>query len=87
MSDPTIFMNSYANGIQGFINTLMTLQTMNLQLSSDPTLITRYFSGTNKRSDIVAADVSAAQAAIVQMLFTFNSGSPTQAAALFKMTQ
>jgi hypothetical protein len=37
------------------------------------------------RTDIVAADVAAAQAAIVQLLFTFNSGNPTQASALLKM--
>lgn len=86
MSDPSIFMNSYAQNISGFINSLMTLQTQNAQLAADPTLVTRYFSLPNKRTDIVAADVSNAQAAIAQMLFTFNSGSPSQAASLFKVT-
>lgn len=59
-------------------------------LTQDPTLITRYFNASitpNSRTDIVAADITAAQGAITQMLFTFDSGNPTQKAALFKMLQ
>lgn len=91
MANPVNFINSYANNIQQLVNILQTLQLQNLQLTDDSTIVTNYFqakqpNGQNAfRSDIVAADVTAAQAAIVQMLFTFNSGNPTQAAALLKM--
>ena len=86
MSSATNFVNNYANNIQAFINQLSTLQQLNTQLADDPTLITRYFQDKNARTDIVAQDITNAEAAIVQMLFTFNSGAPTQGSYLFKVT-
>jgi hypothetical protein len=91
MSNAVNFVNSYAANIQQLVNLLQTLQTQNLQMTDDATLVTRYFAAKNSdgsnayRSDIVAQDVANAQAALVQMLFTFNSGSPTQASYLLKM--
>lgn len=91
MSDATNFITNYANNVSQLVQLLQTLQTQNLQMTDDTTLVTRYFAtqagpGVRApRSDIVAADVAAAQAAIVQILFTFNSGDPTQASALLKM--
>jgi hypothetical protein len=91
MADPVNFINSYANNIQQLVSLLQTLQLQNLQLSDDATLVTNYFKATQLngrsafRSDIAAQDVANAQAALVQMLFTFNSGSPTQASYLLKM--
>lgn len=91
MANPVNFINSYANNIQQLVTLLQTLQTQNLQLTDDSTLVTRYFAtqpltGQNiPRTDIAAQDVANAQAALVQMLFTFNSGSPTQASYLLKM--
>lgn len=88
MSNSNTFINSYASNIRQLVDLLNTLQSQNLQITDDPTLVTRYFSQTAPlpRNDIVAADVTNAQAAIVQMLFTYNSGSPTQASQLLKMT-
>lgn len=93
MSNPVNFITTYAQAIDAFINQLTTLQQMNEQLVADPTLVDRYFATppnsngqAQARTDIVAADVTNAQAAIVQMLFTFNSGSPSQASYLFKVT-
>lgn len=87
MSNAFNFMNSYANNIQTLVNILGALETQNQQITDDPTLITRYFQATSPppRTDIVAADVTNAQNAIVQMLFTFTSGSPTQESFLHKM--
>jgi hypothetical protein len=88
MADASNFMHLYSAQIQNFVNLLIDLQTKNQQLTEDPTLVTRYFDVTvtpGHRTDIVETDVSNAQAAIVQMLFTYNSGTPTQAAALLKM--
>jgi hypothetical protein len=87
MSDPQGFMNSYAQAILALVNNLYLLQRMNQQLADDPTLSTNYFAlpANNRRTDIVAADVTNAAAAIVQLLFTYNSGTPTQAQYLLKM--
>jgi hypothetical protein len=87
MADASNFMHLYSAQIQNFVNLLIDLQTKNQQLTEDPSLITRYFDPANlgQRTDIVAADVANAQSAIVQMLFTYNSGTPTQASALLKM--
>lgn len=91
MSNAVNFVNSYASNIAKLVDLLQTLQTQNLQMTDDSTLVTRYFATTPlpgqniPRSDIVAADVAAAQAALIQLLFAFNSGNPTQATALLKM--
>ena len=94
MSNPNTFINSYASNIQQYINLTQTLRTQNDQLVQDPTIIADYFeqeatnppgSTLNPRTDIVAADVEAAQAAIVQLLFSFDSGNPPNKAALYKM--
>ena len=88
MSNANNFINSYANNIAQLVQILQTLQTQNLQMTDDTTLVTRYFQGTSPapRTDIVAQDVTNAASAVTQMLFTFNSGAPTQASYLLKMT-
>lgn len=88
MSNAFNFINSYANNIRTLVDTLNALQSQNLQITEDSGLITRYFSGTSPapRTDINATDITNAQSAIVQMLFTYNSGSPTQSTYLLKMT-
>lgn len=93
MSNPTTFINTYTQNIVQLCQLMATLRTNNDQLTQDPTLITRYFEQTNPgnpnisiiRTDITAVDVENAQAALVQMLFTFDSGSPTQKSYLYKM--
>ena len=85
MADAANFMHVYSAQIANFVNLLGDLEIMNQQLVDDPSLITRYFQLSNARTDITATDVSNAQSAIVQMLFTFTSGSPTQQSFLHKM--
>ncbi len=92
MSNPISFVNSYSGNIVQLVNVLKALETQNAMLTADPTIITRYFATPNLpngqtaiRTDIDAAAVEAAKAAIVQMLFTLNSGDPTQAAAFYEM--
>ena len=93
MSNPVSFINSYTQNIVQFCNLMQVLRGNNDQLEQDPTLIDRYFATTNPsnpnisvvRTDITAADVTNAQAALVQMLFAYDSGDPTNKAHLFKM--
>jgi hypothetical protein len=85
MSNPVSFINTYTQNIVQFCQLMNTLRANNDQLAQDPTLITRYFAITGTRSDIVAQDVTNAHDALVQLLFAFDSGSPTQKSYLFKM--
>ena len=93
MSNPVTFVNTYTQNIVQLCQLLQTLRGNNDQLTQDPTLIDRYFATTNPsnpnvtvvRTDIVAADVTAAQSAITQLLFSYDSGTPTQKSKLFKM--
>jgi hypothetical protein len=86
-------MNSYTQNIIQFTQLMQVLRGNNDQLEQDPTLIDRYFATTNPgnpnisvvRTDITAQDVKDAQAAIVQMMFTYDSGDPTNKSSLFKM--
>lgn len=94
MANPNTWMDTYVRNITQLNNFLEELRTLNAQLDGDPTLITGYFTvdangvnatGGRPRKDIVEQDVKNAEAAIVQMLFTFDSGSPSQKSLLFKM--
>ncbi len=93
MSNPVSFVNSYTQNIVQLCQLMQTLRGNNDQLTQDPTLIDRYFATSNPsnpnitvvRTDIVASDVTAAQAAITQLLFSYDSGTPTQKSKLFKM--
>ena len=93
MSNPVSFMNTYTQNIVQFCNLMQILRGNNDQLQQDPTLIDRYFATSNPsnpnisvvRTDINKADVQAAEAAIVQLLFAYDSGDPTNKSSLFKM--
>jgi hypothetical protein len=78
-------MNNYTMNIVSLVQMVETLRTQNDMIDQDPTLINRYFASSSVRTDIVAEDVTAAHDALVQVIFTFDSGSPPQKAALFKM--
>jgi hypothetical protein len=85
MSNPITFVNNYVLTLQQYNQTLQALANLNDQLASDPTLATRYFQQPGARTDITATDITNAQSAIVQFLFTFNSGSPTQKSFVYKL--
>jgi hypothetical protein len=90
MSNPLTFMNNFFQLNVQFIQQVQLLRTANDQLNEDPTLIDRYFELTGMgpgvpRKDIVAADITAAQNALVQVFFTLDSGSPTQKSKIYKM--
>jgi hypothetical protein len=78
-------MNLYVSKIQSLIAMIEDLRTTNSIIDADSTLITRYFASQDARTDIVAADVTGAHDALVQVIFAYDSGSPTQKSHLFKM--
>jgi hypothetical protein len=92
MSNPNTFINLYCAQINNFCNLLQDLRLMNDQLDADPAIVTDYFAQTSTdnfggipRKDIAEVDVTNAQNALIQMLFAFDSGSPTQKSYLFKV--
>lgn len=88
MSNPATFINNYITAAQQMVATLEKLRLYNTMLAADPTLTTRYFDVTKNpspRIDIAAADITSLKDAVVQMLFTFDSGTPAQKAAFFKV--
>jgi hypothetical protein len=91
MANPATFMPSYFNNVAQLINVITTLRMQYDQIVQDPGVVTEYFalspSGPNipPRTDIKEADVTAAQSALQQVFFTFDSGSPPQKAALYQV--
>jgi len=85
MSDATVFATSYFTAIRNLIGDLETLRELNDRLAQDSTLFTRYFQSDGARKDIDAAAITAAENAIAQLIFSFDSGSPPQKAALFNL--
>ena len=83
-------MNNFFQLNVQFIQQVQHLRTAHDQLVEDPSLVTRYFELTGMgpqvpRTDITAADVTAANDALVQVFFTLDSGSPTQKSKIYKM--
>ena len=85
MSDPILFVNYYTAQIQNLIKVIEDLRTQNARITADPTLVANYFTKNGARTDIVAQDVTNAQNALVQVLFAYDSGAPTQKSQLFKV--
>lgn len=85
MSNPVSFVNSYVDKVVQFVRLTEDLRAMNDMLVQDSSLVQRYFDSPGARTDIKAADVTAVHDALVQIIFAYDSGSPPQKAALFKM--
>jgi hypothetical protein len=86
MSNPNTFMNTYCGKVQQFVTMIEDLRSLNDWIEQDPTLLTRYFDQAGGvRADITEQDVTAAQAAIGQVIFAYDSGSPTQKSHILKM--
>lgn len=87
MTDPIQFYKLYVNTINTFINTMEDLRTQNDRLASEPALAADAAAAALKsgRPDLTTQSFTDAQAAIVQLLFAFDSGNPTQKSFLYKM--
>lgn len=88
MSNPNTIINGYVGLCQQLVSTLDQLALYGDMIDQDGSIITRYFNDTSNpghRTDIVAADITAAKASVFQVNFTFNSGSPPQKAAIYKL--
>jgi hypothetical protein len=83
-------MNQFFQLNVQLIQVVQQCRTADDQLKQDPSLVDRYFElvgmGPNvPRTDITKTDVVNAQAALEQVFFTLDSGSPTQKSLIYKM--
>jgi hypothetical protein len=85
MTNANLYGSQYIAAVQAVIADLENLRVLNDRYVQDNTLFTQYFAAPGARTDIQETDTVNAYNAAVQLLFTFDSGSPTQKSYLFKM--
>jgi hypothetical protein len=87
MADPMTFYRTLVSQIQTLVNQLQDLDTSQDRMHEDTALAAAAAAAANAagRTDLVAADFTNAASAINQILFTFNSGAPTQKSYLYKL--
>lgn len=86
MQNVTNLWGNINSDIKQLITTLENLQTEYNMVADDTGLPAALATFANGRGwNISAQDVTNAMAAVNQILFTFNSGSPTQASLLYKL--
>ena len=87
MANATQFFQNFNAKINQFISDLEDLNTMQDRMASDSGLAAAAATAAQAqgRPDLSAADFTNAASAINQILFAFNSGSPTQKSYLYKV--
>src|SRR5262245_51243709 len=85
MANAQTTFDGFNKNINALINALEDLQTYKQMFEADGTLADVVVTYANQRGwNITSQDINNAVSAITQMLFTFNSGDPTQASYLYK---
>ncbi len=77
---------NYIQKVKALIAAVEECRTEVSKLAEDAGLPAAYLAAPNHRTDLVSADFTAANAALIQMLFTWDSGSPHNKASCFKLT-
>lgn len=87
MANPNVYAGQLRAQINQLVTTLQNLDTLQDMLAQDSTLAASaaVALSTQGQPPLTAADVNAAAASVNQIIFTFNSGSPPQKAALYKL--
>jgi hypothetical protein len=87
MADATTFYRNFIAETVRLINDLEDLDTTQDRLAEDAGLAAAAATAAQAagRTDLAAVDFTNAAAAINQILFAFNSGSPTQKSYLYKL--
>lgn len=91
MANPNIAWSDFNSNIKTLITTLQNLQTITAKIADDSTLAAAMAAAANAQAwpNITAQDIinaGAGNGAVGQILFAFNSGNPTQASLLYKLT-
>jgi hypothetical protein len=85
MTNVVQFGADYLAAVKNLVNDLETVRTLQDRVSQDSTLFAGYLASPGARTDLQIADLQAASSSIVQLLFAFDSGAPTQKSELFKL--
>ena len=76
---------NYLQMVRNLVNAIEAAKSYHDMVVQDGTLPVGYLSSGQARTDLKEADFTACEAALVQMLFTYDSGSPATKAAFYKM--
>lgn len=74
------------NVVKQLIAAIQAAENVVDQMAGDSGLAAAYLASQGARTDLVAQDFTNMNAALGQIIFTFNSGTPTQKSYLYKMT-
>lgn len=87
MSDAATFYQLYTGTIRQLIDDIERARTLIDRMDSDTGLVAAASAAAaaDGRSDLTQAAFTASRAALFQILFTFDSGAPSQKSALFHM--
>jgi hypothetical protein len=85
MTDVRQFGADYLAAVKTLIGDLENLRTLQDRVAQDSTLFDGYLASTGARTDLQKIDLTNASGAIVQLLFAFDSGAPTQKSQLFRL--
>jgi hypothetical protein len=85
MTQTLNFGTAYIAAVQAVIADLTALRQLQDRIAQDATLIPGYVGSAGARADLSVSDITNANNAVTQLLFTFDSGAPTQKSFLFKL--
>ena len=87
MTDSITFGRAYSTNIKQLINQLDILRTQDDMMVQDPTLSQAAADAmaSSGRPDLTKTVFDNAHAALVQILFAYDSGTPPQKSLLYKM--
>ena len=76
---------NYLAMVKNLVDAIEAAKSYHDHVVQDGTLPTQYLASAQARKDLVAADFTASESALVQIIFTYDSGAPAQKASLYKM--
>src|SRR5258707_8968233 len=83
MTNVIQFGSDYLAGVRALVNAIEAMRVMRERTVSDTGLFAAYLASPGARTDLQLIDLQNADSALVQLLFTFDSGAPTNKSELF----
>lgn len=82
MSQAVPFVQTYLSAVESLVHALETMKFAQLRVATDSSLVTNYFASGQARTDITAADLTAANAAVTAIIAAYDAGTPTNKSKL-----
>jgi hypothetical protein len=83
MADSSLYAQTYLGQIKVLADCLDQLRLLNDRYTADPTVLDAYLASAAKRADLDSTKFAAARSSVAQLLFTYDSGNPTQKAGIY----